>query len=117
MTTAAVDAPCDALAELGALCRRLERFEEGGKTYFLLVDLVLPDGCSPPTIDALLCPEGRDGYPSRLLFAARLHSRTSPNWTSEVRIIERSWHAYSWKLDRTDLHLAQLVANHLRALR
>jgi hypothetical protein len=111
--------PDDEIAELQKLARRIQLFNEGGTPFFLLEGMTLPDGCSPPTMDSLLCPVGRDGYTSRLYFAEQAKStRGQPNWTGgPFRIIERNWLAYSWNPQRSDLRLAQLVANHLRAFR
>ena len=109
--------PDDQIAELKGLAPGLKQGEEGGCAYFLLPDLALPEGCVPQRCDALLCPSARDGYPSRLFFAAQIQSRTARNWNATgVRIAERNWHAFSWKTS-PNLRLAQMVAAHLRALR
>jgi hypothetical protein len=105
------------VAELKQLCQAVRQYEEAGCTYLLLPGLNLPEGCSPSRLDALLCPTPRDGYSSRLFFAERVGSRAQLNWNANgVRIAERNWHAYSWKVS-PDLRLAQMVAAHLRALR
>ncbi len=109
--------PPEILDEIRPLCRSINRFDEGGTTYVLLEALALPEGCVPSLVDALLCPSGRDGYPSRLFLAEKVSGRGSPNWTGEARLIERNWHAYSWKVDVPGLTLAQLIANHLRVFR
>src|SRR5882672_11146927 len=109
--------PDDVLAELHSLGRRVQRFDEGGKPYLLIADHALPEGCDPPIVDVLLCPQGRDGYPSRLFFSQRVKSRAGREFVHEARIAERQWYAYSWHVDRTDLRLAQLLAAHERALR
>jgi hypothetical protein len=49
--------------------------------------------------------------------ADRITGRGSPNWTPDVRILERNWHAFSWTVDTPGLRLAQLVMNHLRIFR
>ena len=109
--------PDDQVGELKRLCPTVQQCDEGGRTYLLLPGLALPEGCSPTTTDALLCPTERDGYPSRLFLADRVKSRTPLNWNANgVRILERNWHGYSWKVN-PDLRLAQIIAAHLRALR
>ena len=109
--------PEDQVAELKLLCPNIQHCDEAGRIYLLLPRLSLPEGCSPSTSDALLCPTERDGYPSRLFFAERIKSRTELNWNaSGVRILERNWQAYSWKVN-PGMRLAQMVAAHLRALR
>lgn len=110
--------PDDEIAELKLLWPDVARGEEGNKTVFLLPSLTLPTGCVPTTVDALLWPDERDGYPSRLYFAEKVVKQgAQPNWNSSQRILERNWHAYSWNLHRTDHRLAQMVAEHLRGLR
>jgi hypothetical protein len=113
-----VNFPEDQLAELKRLCPGASWCQDGGIGYFLLPALSLPDGCAPKAADALLCPTPRDGYNSRLFFDRVVSSRQALNWHMQnVRIAERNWNAYSWKLNRTDLRLAQIIGEHLRALR
>ena len=107
----------DQIKELKQLCPDIMACNEGEITYYLLRNLSLPQGCSPSTVDALLCPAERDGYPSRLFFATQITSKSSRNWNSQnVRILDRNWFAFSWKLNIAGQRLAELVANHLRAL-
>ena len=90
-------------------------YQESGLGYLMIPKLKLPDGCSPSECNALLCPAGRDGYPSRLYFEQRIATKGSPNWT-QARILERQWEAVSWKIE-PNIRLAQMVGAHLRALR
>lgn len=91
--------------------------EEAGVTYFLLPQIHLPDGCTPARTDALLCPSPRDGYSSRLFFAEQIQTSKALNWNaSGVRILERNWNAFSWKLDAPNLRLVQMLSLHLKAL-
>jgi hypothetical protein len=109
--------PEEQVEELNRLSPDVQQCEEGGRSYLLLPGLFLPEGCEPATTDALLCPTERDGYPSRLFFADRVKSPASPNWNATgVRLFERNWHAYSWKVN-PNLRLAQMVAAHLKGLR
>jgi hypothetical protein len=113
--------PQDQVAELLELSRGLREFEEGGFKYFFLPGLHLPEGCEPGKVDALLCPMQRDGYISRLYFAFQVRpagkeNSAALNWNGSVRILERNWHAHSWRMP-TGLRLAQMVAVHLKALR
>lgn len=109
--------PDDQVDELKHLSQGVEQCAEGGRTYLFLPGLALPDGCTPATIDALLCPSELDGYPSRLFFAGRVQSPSSRNWNANgVRILERKWEAFSWKVS-PNLRLAQMVAAHLKGLR
>lgn len=106
--------------EIRELVRQHPETQEGteaGVRYFLIPNLRLPDGCTPDKADALLCPAGRDGYPSRLFFSSTITSRHVRNWNaSNVRILERNWFAVSWRVN-ANLRLAQMVAAHLEAFR
>jgi hypothetical protein len=110
--------PEDQIVELKALYPGLAAHAEGGTTYLLLPQAKLPEGCSPSQTDLLLCPTERDGYPSRLFFAQVVQCSKSPNlnWNGNARIVERNWHAYSWRVKTPGLRLAQIVTSHMRAL-
>lgn len=107
--------------ELRELLRQYPDMEEGTETgvrYYLIPGLRLPEGCTPERVDALLCPTGRDGYPSRLFLEQAVTCRTARNWNaSNVRILERNWFAVSWMVKTPNLRLAQLLAAHLEAFR
>lgn len=108
--------PEEQIAELKAFYREILAAQEGGITYLLLRDAGLPNGCTPPRMDLLLCPFDRDGYPSRLYFADRVQCRAPLNWNGNVRVLERNWSAFSWKV-APGLRLLQMMQEHLRALR
>lgn len=104
--------------ELKQLSPNVMRCEEGGVSYFLLPQLELPENCSPLQTDALLCPSPRDGYTCRLFFSSVIQAKKALNWNAQsVRILERNWHAFSWKINANNLRLMQMVAIHLGALR
>lgn len=110
--------PEDQIRELKDLYGDVRHASEGGFEFFMLPKLPLPEGCSPPRVDALLCPMPRDGYPSRLFYAERPSGKSTPNWNGQVRFLERNWHAFSWRInDPGPLRLAQVVQAHLRGLR
>lgn len=112
-----MDYPDEQISELKAIAKEILKCEEGGKTYFMMKGLKLPNGCTPTEIDALLCPSDRDGYPSRLFFAQKIMTNKALNWNgNNVRIMELNWFAYSWKLNSSVPRLAQMVAAHLGAL-
>ncbi len=111
-----IDFSEDELVELLAVFPRAQRGVEGGVTYFLLPDIAVP-APGGTTADALLCPSSRDGYPSRLFLSTPLIAGRAKNLNaSNVRILERNWHAVSWKV-RSGLRLLQMVAAHLDAFR
>lgn len=108
----------DQIEELKVLTPSISQSAEGGITYLLLKDMPLPEKCIPNRIDALLCPTNKDGYPSRLFFSSKIQSSKQLNWNScDVRILERNWFAFSWKVNRPGLRLAQLVMAHLGAFK
>jgi hypothetical protein len=109
------------LSELRQISPRATEHSEGGVPYLLLPALALPPGCEPSAVDALLCPVPRDGYSSRLFFGLKVSpvGRENPsplNWNGSVRILERNWHAHSWRTP-AGLRLAQMLTLHLKALR
>lgn len=107
----------DEIDELKRLWPGVSRFDEQERTYFLLPAVALPDGCSPATVDLLLCPSERDGYPCRVFFAAVVASATGRNWNHQnMRIIDRTWHAFSWKVGDGPRRLAQIVYGFLKGL-
>ena len=109
--------PTDQTDELKELCPGLCLFDEAGISYFLLPELGMPKGCLPEKVDVLFCPDGRDGYPSRLFFAERIQTAKQLNWNAvNVRVAERNWHAFSWRIPGTNLRLAQMMVTHLAAL-
>jgi hypothetical protein len=109
-----VEYPKEQIAALKQYCYSVKAFSEGGLTYLLLETLRLPNGCNPSICDALLCPQARDGYPSRLFLAEQVTSSYARNWNStDVRIGERNWFAFSWKVEINNPTLVDLLLAHL----
>jgi hypothetical protein len=107
----------DQIAELKLLCTEVFRLPEGGITYYLLQGFPMKEGCSPGRTDLLLCPVKRDDYPSRLFFADRITSPKAQNWhNSIIRILDRNWHVFSWRLNKPHARLASILLGHLGAL-
>ena len=110
--------PLDQIEELKEFSNDINVCEESGIQFVMLKDLQLPVGCKPEVCDVLLCPTQRDNYNSRLFFSVLVQSPQQRNWTpNTVRIVEKNWYVYSWKVNQTDLRLSQLLLSHLRALR
>lgn len=111
--------PADQVDELKTLYPAVQRGEEGGYTYFLIPQIPMPANCSPASVDVLLCPTPRDGYPSRLFFAQQVLCPKALNWNVRgMRILERLWCTFSWRIpEAPNLRLAQLLRTHLEALR
>lgn len=107
--------PDNQIQELKALCPGVASAEEGGKPFFFLPKLQLPESASIRETDALLCPVLTDGYQSRLYFPQQIGSPKALNWNiNNAVILGRPWFAHSWRT-RADLRLAQMVLEHLFA--
>ena len=106
--------PREQLDELKRYCRKLSAFEEGGITFLFMEGLRLPAGCDPQECDALLCPAPRDNYPSRLYLSVQVASQYTRNWnTSNARIGEKNWFAFSWKVELSSPTLVEILMAHL----
>ncbi len=104
------------LRELDLVCAGAKAYSEFERQYILLPQLRLPEGCTPSTVDALLCSDARDGYPTRLFFAQQIASKNSLNWNSQnVLILQKNWFAYSWNYVATGRPI-EVLAQHLKAL-
>lgn len=100
--------------ELKRYCAKLSVFQEAGVNFIYMEGLRLPSGCEPSVCDVLLCPVQKDGYPSRLYLSTQVRSPYTRNWNGHnVRIGERNWFAFSWKVELTHPTLAQLLVAHL----
>ena len=108
--------PQDQIEELKRCCTSVSLCSEGGYNYFLLEGLALPEGCSPSSCDGLLCPTDHSGYPARLFFSAQVQGRYARNWNGHVRILERNWYGFSWRLQNANYRLADLVIEFLSGL-
>ena len=108
--------PQEQINELKDLFPNIQACDEGGVTFFLIPELDLPESCTPIKVDALLCATPRDGYESRLFFSQIVQTPKQLNWNANgVRILERNWHAFSWKTPPS-LRLSQMVAIHWKGL-
>lgn len=101
--------------ELKQVSPDLRCAEDGGRTYFLLKDYPLPNGCTPTSMDLLLCPNPGNGYNSLLYFSTRPTGSLPRNWNGKAHVFGRNWISFSWKSGpgHTLLHMLQL---HLNAL-
>lgn len=107
----------DHFAELRALSPNARQATEAGIDFVFMPGLQLPARCNPPSVDCLLCLGTRDGYESRLFFSQIVSSPQGRNWNGQnVRILERNWFAYSWRVPGGMRPIETLIA-HLQALR
>ena len=109
--------PQDQIEELRSLYGEVRRADEGGFTFILLTNVELPPGCTPVSSDLLLCPMPKDGYSSRLFFQQQIRSKTNRNWNGQIRILDRNWCAFSWRMSTPPTRLAEMVSTHLQGLR
>lgn len=105
----------DAMEEIRAISTGAAELAESGVTYVFLPGLRLPAGCTPEACDGLLCLQPRDGYPTRLFLAERVTGKGN-NW-NVFRILDRTWHSWSWNHVQYTGRPAETLAQHLVALR
>lgn len=105
----------EALSEIEAICQGAAAMSEVGLDYIFLPGLKLPPGRTPASCDALLCLSPREGYPTRLFLSVQLTDRGN-NWNT-FRILDRTWYSWSWNYVAASERPAQILAQHLRALR
>jgi hypothetical protein len=108
--------PQEQIEELKPYCASVSECEDGGRTYFLLEGLILPEGCTPSPVDALLCPTPRDSYQARLYFPHQVQGHYPRNWNGSAHICGRNWVAYSWQLNQTGLRLVEVFRELLAGL-
>ncbi len=110
----------DQIDALKSVYPTLGTAEEGSFKFILIEGLKLPEGCEPRTINGLLCPTERDGYPSRLFLSAKIaHRGPGQNWNpaNGSTILGQNWWAVSWKTTRSNQTLLEMVLDHLGAFR
>jgi|SRR5215471_5368972 len=103
------------LAELSALCSEVKELSEGGRTFIYIPKLRFPSGGQLVEVEALLCPQEHNGYATRLFLSQGVPGRGA-NWSSH-HILGRTWYTWSWNGISAQLRPAEILAEHLRALR
>ena len=106
----------DQISELKLLAPELRVAQEGGYTFIHITNLRMPEGCTPDTVNALLCPEPRDGYSSRLFLSEQVINRPGLNWNGNIRVLEQNWFAISWQT-QPGHRLADMLIFHLKPFR
>jgi hypothetical protein len=102
----------DELQELQRLYPGAKELTEAGIRYILIPALRLPNG---EVVEALLQPQAGNGYMTRLFLPKQIQGK-GQNW-NPFRILERNWMSWSWNnVPETD-RFAQILAQHLNALR
>ena len=88
---------------------------EAGFEFVHLETLRFRSGEEDIEIEALMCPQMRDGYSTRL-FLPRPFANKGQNWTTH-QILGRTWHSWSWQNIPAEQRLAQILLGHVKALR
>jgi len=103
------------LDELRSVCVKPEALSEGSYNYVYLPELVISrQGNELVKRDALLCPQERDGYKTRLFLSAPVPGK-GQNW-SRHQILGRIWHTCSWN-NISPGRPAEILAEHLVVFR
>lgn len=102
------------VAKLQAMFSGAEALADGAHTFVFLPRLQILSGQLLER-DALLCPHAHSGYRTRLFLSAPI-PRKGANWTRHV-LFTRTWHTWSWQNISADQAWANILANHLAALR
>lgn len=102
----------DELEELQQLYPGAKLMTEGGIGYVLVPALRLPNG---EVVEALLQPQAGNGYATRLFLPVRVEGK-GENW-NPFRILDRNWMSWSWNNVPENDRMAQILAQHLQALR
>jgi hypothetical protein len=105
----------DQFEEIEAICAGTKTLTDGPLHLIHFPALSIPTQGRVERMEALLCLTGHEGYSTRL-FLERLLTIPSRNW-KRVSLVGREWHTWSWNNVPGDLRIAQILAEHLRALR
>lgn len=107
----------DKLAGLRVICPEAAWRSEAGKDYVYLPGLKVSTDGRVIEMDALLRPGEHSGYASRLFLVEALPAKGRGGaWTAHA-ICGRTWHTWSWNNVPATLPLAQMLLEHLWALR
>jgi hypothetical protein len=101
------------MEEIRRLSPCAQEMTEGSLVYIFLPNLKHP--CAEGVLDGLLCLGARDGYPTRLFLSQSIPAR-GQNWSVHT-ILNRTWHTWSWNYVPANDRPAQILAQHLRALK
>jgi hypothetical protein len=105
----------DPLGELRSICAGARMLMEAGHHYIDLPGLTFLSNGSVIRRDGLLSIEPHSGYTTRLFLSTPVPGKGN-NWSVHT-IVGRTWHTWSWNNVPANLRLAEILAEHLRALR
>ena len=106
----------DELEELQAVCSSAMTLTDGPLNLVHFSKLKLEtNGQLIEVPEALLCLSGHQGYLTRL-YLSQTVPKTGLNWQIET-VLGRTWHTWSWQGIPQSHRPAQILAQHVRALR
>lgn len=106
----------DELEELKAICPGAKPLTDGPLHLVHLPNLRLhSDGKQIEIAEALLCLSEHQGYSTRLYLSQPLPTKAK-NWGAQT-VAGRVWHSWSWQGVPRTHSPAQILAQHLKALR
>lgn len=100
--------------ELRRFYPNAQKVQEGQRLLALLPNLMVSTSSGTRKVNALLYPHEHNGYLSRLFFSESLPSDAN---FSAVTVCGATWYACSWQGVSASLPWAEIVANHLRAIK
>lgn len=103
------------IEELRTVCSSVALLTDGPLNLLHLQRLLLENsGQLVEMPEALLCLSGHQGYTTRLYLSQQVAKGL--NWQIET-ILGRTWHTWSWQGISQNQRPAQILAQHLKALR
>jgi hypothetical protein len=99
------------IGELRLVCPAAQEMSEGNIAFVYLPGLKV----GANVVDGLLCLSPHSGYPTRLFLSVPIAGKGA-NWTTHT-ILSRTWHSWSWNYVLAGQRPAEILVQHLRALR
>ena len=103
------------LEELRAICAGAEPMSDGPLLLVYLPKLVVTVDGVGHELDGLLCLSQHQGYMTRLYLSKPFPNKRQ-NWTV-TQLVGRQWHCWSWQGVPASHRPAEVLAQHMTALR
>ena len=107
--------PDDQAEEIKAICAEAQLLADGPLQLIHFPRLSIETDGNTIGMEALLCLSAHQGYSTRLFLSNPIVGKLA-NWTVHS-ILGRQWHTWSWQGIQPSDRPAQILAQHLRALR
>jgi hypothetical protein len=101
--------------ELKAVCSKARALTDGPLELIHLPKLIVYSDGKEVEVEGLLCLSQHQGYSTRL-FLSQPFPAKEQNWSTQV-VLGRLWHTWSWNHVPAHHRPAEVLAQHLRALR